>query len=43
MNREQEIIYNELVSKCNFDEWQKEQVRLLMFLFLQNLNLKIYK
>lgn len=26
MNKEQEEIFNELTSKYNFDEWQKEQI-----------------
>ena len=28
MNKQQEKIYNELISKYNFDEDQKEQIRL---------------
>lgn len=40
MNKEQELIYNEIISKYNFNEKQKEQVG--QILNLDGINLKNY-
>ena len=39
MNEEQQLTYNELISKYNFDKGQKEEIRLGLE---QNLDISLY-